>query len=207
MAQSYSSLTLHICGNTVLLTWRPQDQSDEMVMEAVDSLLRNVQQMTQAAGVNLEWEGEIVSIERVVVGEIGEVRVLLWGSGKLWEGQKEVKLALKEDGMVQFNRAKVAISEVKLDQLASSPSPPRTITLEQLSQMKSPQPCIALNGKVYDISRYHPYHPGGKVILSVAGKDATEAFSRLYVDTAHPWVSVDLQQGVQLVGVLRGNRK
>jgi len=202
MTQPYSSLTLHILQNTVVLVWKPEDQSQEMVMEAVDALLRNIQQMTQAAGVNLERNGEIESIERVVGGEVGEVQVVLWGSGRLWEGRKEVKLVLKEDGMVLHNHAKVAISEVKLDQLAAFPPAPTVITPTQLSQMQSPQPCIALNGKVYDISKYHRYHPGGRVILSMAGKDATEAFSRLYVDSAHPWVRVESQQGVRLMGVL-----
>lgn len=203
MAQPYSSLTLLISKSRVVLAWRPEDQSQEMIIEAVDALLRNVQLTAQAAGINMECRGEIVSIEGVVLGEIGETEVLLWG-GRQWEGKGEVKLALQEDGMVVFNRGKVAISEVKFYQSSPPPVPaPARITPDQLSKMKPPQQtCLALNGKVYDISRYHSSHPGGRVILSYAGKDATEAFSTFYLDQAHPWVNVASQPDVRFVGLL-----
>ena len=44
---------------------------------------------------------------------------------------------------------------------------------------------IILESKVYDVTLYLAYHPGGKKsILEFAGKDATDAFA-----TTHPWVN------------------
>jgi cytochrome b involved in lipid metabolism len=35
----------------------------------------------------------------------------------------------------------------------------------------------AINGKVYDVTAYIPYHPGGdKELLRVAGRDGTKLF-------------------------------
>ena len=46
---------------------------------------------------------------------------------------------------------------------------------------------IALRGKVYRLSPYFPYHPGGESILKkVLGRDATSLF-----DKYHRWVNVD----------------
>ena len=35
---------------------------------------------------------------------------------------------------------------------------------------------IGLHGQVYDITRFHATHPGGKIILAYSGRDATDAF-------------------------------
>ena len=37
---------------------------------------------------------------------------------------------------------------------------------------------LSLNGVIYDVSTYAHYHPGGKIILKGAGKDATGLFSK-----------------------------
>ena len=40
---------------------------------------------------------------------------------------------------------------------------------------------IAINGKVYNMTEYLKFHPGGKnVLLSTAGQDGTERFSMLF---------------------------
>jgi cytochrome b involved in lipid metabolism len=58
---------------------------------------------------------------------------------------------------------------------------------------------ITLRGKVYNLSPYLAYHPGGDVILhSVLGKDATALF-----DKYHRWVNVDNLIGPLLLGTLR----
>lgn len=49
-----------------------------------------------------------------------------------------------------------------------------------------PRLWMALNGRVYDITAYLPFHPGGAQILEKAsGTDATALFQRY-----HPWVNV-----------------
>jgi len=56
----------------------------------------------------------------------------------------------------------------------------------------------AFNGKVYNITPYLPFHPGGeKELLRVAGRDGTKLFA-----TTHGWVNLDFMLDACLVGFL-----
>jgi len=56
----------------------------------------------------------------------------------------------------------------------------------------------AINGKVYNITPYLPFHPGGeKELMRVAGRDGTKLFS-----LTHSWVNVDMMLDSSLVGFL-----
>jgi cytochrome b involved in lipid metabolism len=53
-------------------------------------------------------------------------------------------------------------------------------------------------GKVYNISPYAPYHPGGKgELLRGAGKDSAKLFAEI-----HPWVNWEGILGECLIGIL-----
>jgi cytochrome b involved in lipid metabolism len=55
-------------------------------------------------------------------------------------------------------------------------------------------------GKVYNITPYLPFHPGGEGELRrVAGKDGRKLFMEV-----HPWVNWDNMLGECLVGILVG---
>lgn len=57
---------------------------------------------------------------------------------------------------------------------------------------------MALRGKVYNITAYIPFHPGGeKELLRCAGKDGTNLF-----DKTHPWVNVEGMLDECLIGIL-----
>eukprot|EP01130_Rhizamoeba_saxonica_P017108 TRINITY_DN8141_c0_g1_i1.p1 TRINITY_DN8141_c0_g1~~TRINITY_DN8141_c0_g1_i1.p1 ORF type:complete len:141 (-),score=28.58 TRINITY_DN8141_c0_g1_i1:28-450(-) len=56
---------------------------------------------------------------------------------------------------------------------------PRPVTVSELSLHNKIDDCwIALQGQVFDITQFLPYHPGGKdIIVEVAGKDVTEYYN------------------------------
>lgn len=59
----------------------------------------------------------------------------------------------------------------------------KTFTFEEVQQHKSKESCwVILYGNVYDVTSFLPDHPGGsKIILQLAGSDATEEY-----DPIHP---------------------
>ncbi|CAH2043659.1 unnamed protein product, partial [Iphiclides podalirius] len=61
---------------------------------------------------------------------------------------------------------------------------------------------LAIRGRVYNITHYLPYHPGGpEELMRGAGTDATELFDKI-----HPWVNYDSLLAKCLVGPLRFDR-
>lgn len=57
---------------------------------------------------------------------------------------------------------------------------------------------MILNGKVYNITPYIDYHPGGATeIMRAAGRDGTKLFM-----ATHRWVNIDAILGKCLVGIL-----
>jgi cytochrome b involved in lipid metabolism len=65
-----------------------------------------------------------------------------------------------------------------------------TITVEELAKHSDAHDCwIAVEGVVYDVTRFLPHHPGGpKTILMVAGRDATDEFMRHHKSVTPPEV-------------------
>ncbi|KIO20438.1 hypothetical protein M407DRAFT_81575, partial [Tulasnella calospora MUT 4182] len=56
----------------------------------------------------------------------------------------------------------------------------------------------AFGGKVYNITPYLPYHPGGeKELMRVAGRDGTKLFA-----LTHSWVNLDYMLDGCMVGFL-----
>lgn len=83
---------------------------------------------------------------------------------------------------------------------APAPSVPlRPISLQELSQHKAVGDAwIALKGRVYDVTRYVQYHPGGaRVLLKAAGTDATQVFAKF-----HPWVDAHYILAASQLGTL-----
>lgn len=78
-------------------------------------------------------------------------------------------------------------------------APRRGITLDEVAQHKSRDDCwTILHGRVYNLTRYLPYHPGGaSILLAVAGKDGTAVFNKY-----HAWVNADALLAKCLVGYL-----
>jgi cytochrome b involved in lipid metabolism len=79
----------------------------------------------------------------------------------------------------------------------------RQLTLEEIAQHNKPDDCwIIIGGKVYDVTKFLSEHPGGKkVLLNVAGKDATKQFESLHKPETLKKYGPPL-----LIGELVGNR-
>lgn len=75
----------------------------------------------------------------------------------------------------------------------------RKISLKELSEHASEYDCwTAYKGKVYNITNYIPYHPGGKKKLMLgAGKDCTDLFDRY-----HKWVNINSILAKCVIGIL-----
>lgn len=57
---------------------------------------------------------------------------------------------------------------------------------------------MVLNNKVYDVTDYIPFHPGGAKILAGIGRDATEIYNKY-----HPWVNAEFMLAKYQVGYLK----
>lgn len=57
----------------------------------------------------------------------------------------------------------------------------RTLRWEDVKQRNSVEECwVVIRGKVYDVTEFGEKHPGGKVIFTQGGRDATEAFTSFH---------------------------
>jgi cytochrome b involved in lipid metabolism len=72
-------------------------------------------------------------------------------------------------------------------------------TEQQLLEHKSMEDMwMAINGKVFNVTPYVNFHPGGKYqLLRGAGKDATKLFQEI-----HPWVNVEMMLDKCFIGYL-----
>lgn len=75
------------------------------------------------------------------------------------------------------------------------------VTPSQLKSMtgrKGKPAWSSWQGKVYNITPYIPFHPGGEAeIMKAAGRDGTKLFMEV-----HPWVNWENMLGTCLVGVM-----
>ncbi|KAF0364791.1 cytochrome b5 [Gigaspora margarita] len=77
----------------------------------------------------------------------------------------------------------------------------RKYTLDELKLHKTKNDAwTAINGKIYNLTPYLKFHPGGeKELMRAAGKDGTKLFMDI-----HPWVNYDLMLDKCFVGFLVG---
>lgn len=93
----------------------------------------------------------------------------------------------------------VRLCQVSSDMSGRNGGPLRKVTVSELAQHKSQFDCwTAYNGKVYNITNYLHYHPGGiPKLMAGAGKDCTKEFNKF-----HAWVNAESMLSKCLVGTL-----
>ncbi|DBA86007.1 TPA: hypothetical protein ACH3X1_005538 [Trebouxia sp. C0004] len=69
--------------------------------------------------------------------------------------------------------------------LAAIPNGDQQVTSAQLAQHSTEDDCwLVVKGKVYDVTGWSEQHPGGRVIATYAGKDATDVFACFHAATS-----------------------
>lgn len=74
----------------------------------------------------------------------------------------------------------------------------KTFTVEQVAEHNTAKDCwIIVEGKVFDVTQFLTEHPGGKkVLVKVAGKDASKQFKNFHNDAIMQRVGLPMQIGV-----------
>ncbi len=114
------------------------------------------------------------------------------------------------DQIVQLRRQKVPLRPgfshfnwlTYLNSVRRPPAAFSQYSLEEISSHNTFRDLwIILNGRVYDISKYSPYHPGGlKTLLMVAGRDGTKLFNQI-----HSFVNIEALIGKFCIGTVALN--
>ncbi|KXJ91296.1 cytochrome b5-like heme/steroid binding domain-containing protein [Microdochium bolleyi] len=69
--------------------------------------------------------------------------------------------------------------------------------LKKQTGRKGKDAWTVFNGRVYNISPYMPYHPGGEPeLLRCAGRDGTKLFAEI-----HPWVNYETMLASSMIGL------
>ena len=70
--------------------------------------------------------------------------------------------------------------------------------LKEKTGRKGKDAWMAINGKVYNVTPYAKFHPGGvPELMRGAGRDGTKLFWEI-----HPWVNYDTMLAACLVGLM-----
>ncbi|CAG9328191.1 unnamed protein product [Blepharisma stoltei] len=74
-------------------------------------------------------------------------------------------------------------------------------SLDEIREHRKVDDCwMVFENKVYDITQYIRYHPGGNKIMQAAGMDGTRLFMEY-----HPWVNYSIILGKYQIGYLLRN--
>jgi cytochrome b involved in lipid metabolism len=84
----------------------------------------------------------------------------------------------------------------------TSPAVQKQITMDEVSKHADQNSCwMVIDNNVYDVTSYVSQHPGGDMILSGCGKDATSMFNNRPGGGSHSSRASNILTGLQ-IGVL-----
>lgn len=86
----------------------------------------------------------------------------------------------KKDSSAPTLQNNPQITQPQTPPQAENPPPSaQSYTPAQVAEHGTESDCwMAIDGKVYDVTKFIPTHPGGKAILNGCGKDATTLFNQ-----------------------------
>jgi len=121
---------------------------------------------------------------------------LLNTEGLVWDFTKRQREPAGGDGKSQNEF-------IKMTQMNKNPLGKKVelqmYTLEDIAQHNTASDgWMVINGKVYDVTKYIPYHPGGKKIMPGVGKDGTALYNKY-----HPWVNANILLEKYHIGFLK----
>ncbi|XP_042477109.1 cytochrome b5 domain-containing protein RLF-like [Macadamia integrifolia] len=130
-------------------------------------------------------------------------------SGKASQGQRSIVKKPAVRAKVPFEKGYSPMDWFRLNRThpdlagLKGQSNKRLISMEEVEQhQKEGSIWTVLKGRVYNISPYMKFHPGGvDKLMSAAGKDCTSMFNKY-----HAWVNAEFLMEKCLVGTLDDNR-
>ena len=134
---------------------------------------------------------------RATVTHRGPVTTVTAAGTRVVAGKGE--RVLLEKGFSQVDWMRLTKSHPDLAGLAGGPQ--RRLTLEEVAKhCTEADAWTVVNDRVYNLTPYLPFHPGGKpLLMKGAGKDSTALFNKY-----HPWVNIHYMMAACLVGVVEG---
>uniref|UniRef100_A0A7S2NR37 Cytochrome b5 heme-binding domain-containing protein n=1 Tax=Cyanoptyche gloeocystis TaxID=77922 RepID=A0A7S2NR37_9EUKA len=124
------------------------------------------------------------------------------------DGSSETFNTAQNSGLSKRNKLPLPPGRTQIDWMRVTQSNPdvagnkgqiRKISMDEVKQHnKAEDAWMVLKGKVYNVTPYLEYHPGGREILvKVAGKDVTSLFNKY-----HAWVNSEFLIGKCFLGIL-----
>ncbi|OMJ78679.1 hypothetical protein SteCoe_21440 [Stentor coeruleus] len=165
----------------IKLRWNPQTTSEEMIMDAIDSLGRKFMEYYTATFINFVTEdGSIVHIDDIASASISPIYI------RAPDAKKNLNISYTQIHDIKthkFDKKQFFVIEnSKL--VEENKEIIKEISWAEIGKHSKRKDCwIVINGKVYEITEFIKRHPGGDIIMKSAGKDATLVFNK-----HHPWV-------------------
>lgn len=97
------------------------------------------------------------------------------------------------------------INQLSFNQMQKKKAPTKSfdaqgLTWAEVAQHRTVDDCwTVVDGKIFDVTNYIPFHPGGRKIMQGAGKDATDLFYKY-----HAWVNIDTILAKSYIGMVTG---
>ncbi|KAK6588604.1 flavohemo cytochrome b-type NAD(P)H [Cryptosporidium xiaoi] len=187
------------------ITW-PNGKPKEWLLSYIESSIRQLGGFNNDDMLEIEVcyvENESVFWKSISIPElidtqkINIVRVVKLGDERKNSIQETVAKAL---GLMNIKRN--SMNQARYIQMMGGGTKynlERKVSVEELRSHASENDCwVAYRGKVYDITKYLEFHPGGKeILLQFAGKDISTACSHF-----HHWVNCERILQFDFVGIL-----